>query len=317
MVNRIGTTRSIVRLRKEMNGAAAVAGVLAPNTPVVIIREHGDWFWVKAPTAEGFVNKFFVILDDSPLPSEEDSRPGGDLSTTPLEPPSGTKIELSTTAPYLERLVAQGWNSYGGILTLLSERLEIDPAVAVAVFVIESGGRGFGSDGRMIIRFEIHIFHHYWGQHNHQKFNDHFRFNQGQSWMGHEFRTSKDSPWKDVHIRKQSREWEVYEFASDLNLTAARLSISMGAPQIMGFNYKALGYDSVHEMFNDFSSSIREQIIGFFNFIKGPEGDNRRVEALQNHDFVTFAKYYNGSGQAEKYGNLIRDVVDVYHHLRQ
>ncbi|NJN43935.1 MAG: N-acetylmuramidase family protein [Anaerolineae bacterium] len=54
----------------------------------------------------------------------------------------------------------------------------------------------------------------------------------------------------------------------------------------------------------------REQILAFFEFVKGQ--DNRRIDALKRKDYVTFAKYYNGTGQAQKYGGLIKDVYDIY-----
>jgi len=135
----------------------------------------------------------------------------------------------------------------------LSNQLDIDPGVAIAVFAVESGGRGFGTDGRLLIRFENHIFYEYWGKHNIMKFNQHFRYAPTQTWTGHQFRRSNSQGWLDVHIRQQNREWEGFEFANQLSSTDAKLSISMGAPQIMGFNYRWVGFSSVHEMLETFS----------------------------------------------------------------
>jgi hypothetical protein len=193
---------------------------------------------------------------------------------------------------------------------------DIDPAVAVAVLAVESGGRGFGPDGRMIIRFENHVFWNYWGQHNPKVFNKHFTFDPSVRWLGHKWREKpKGKDWVTMHVRDQSVEWRVFEFASRLNRTAARLSISMGGPQIMGFNYSVIGFNNVHEMFDTFSGSERNQVIGFFEFIKGRSTPSARINALRNLDFVEFARLYNGSGQAEKYGGLIQSVFDIFHAL--
>lgn len=325
MSNIIGTTRAIVRLRSGPGNQHSVVVTVGPGSQVEVLATEGDWMQVRYQGKTGYVHQYFIQTETAPSPAAEPppastSPPGGtqpqvDPQQVPLEPPAAQKLSVSPTAPYLERLTAEVWNKYGGILSALSKQLDIDPGVAVAVFAIESGGRGFGPDGRLLIRFENHIFFEYWGKSNPGKFNQHFRFDSNQRWTGHQFRKSPRDGWQDVHIRQQSQEWAAFELASSFSSTAARLSISMGAPQIMGFNYEIVGFKSVHEMFDTFSKGDREQIIAFFNFIKGR--DNRRIDALQKKDYETFAKYYNGPGQAKKYGGLIEDVFQIYIRLRQ
>jgi hypothetical protein len=77
-------------------------------------------------------------------------------------------------------------------------------------------------------------------------------------------------------------------------------SISMGLPQIMGFNHDKIGYPSVQKMFNNFSKDIRYHILGFFEFL-----DPLMLTALRNGDYKQFAHYYNGPGQAEYYGEWL------------
>ena len=67
----------------------------------------------------------------------------------------------------------------------------------------------------------------------------------------------------------QNLEWQVFEFARNLNEPAAMRSISMGGPQIMGFNHSRIGYDSAREMFDTFQADIRYHVLGLFDFIKG------------------------------------------------
>lgn len=109
----------------------------------------------------------------------------------------------------------------------------------------------------------------------------------------------------------QRKEWQVLDFARSLDDSAALKSISMGAPQVMGFNYQQTGYQSVQQMFNNLSTDIRYHIFALFDFL-----DNRMISALQNYDFVRFARFYNGSGQAEHYGEWIKDHFEAFQALR-
>jgi hypothetical protein len=184
----------------------------------------------------------------------------------------------------------------------------------VAVLAVESGGRGFAGDGRMIIRFENHIFNKHWGVHQPAQFSQHFRFDADRRWQKHQWRPSTTVNWREFH-GKQSGEWDVFEFARHLDSRAAMLSISMGAPQIMGFNHKVLGYDSVATMFEAFSLGERDQLLGFFDFVCGPLADRRRLFALQERDFETFAIHYNGAGQAARYAGLLQSAFESFERL--
>ena len=85
----------------------------------------------------------------------------------------------------------------------------------------------------------------------------------------------------------------------------------MGLPQMMGFNYKILGYSSEKEMFEAFNTSAHAQILGMFDFIKGTPMNQPMLKALTANKTLndmnakSFARHYNGSGKAEEYGNLI------------
>jgi hypothetical protein len=109
-------------------------------------------------------------------------------------------------------------------------------------------------------------------------------------------------------------EWQVFTFASDLDDTAAKKSISMGLPQVLGSNYGILGFASVQDMFNAFVASEREQVAAFFDFLQG--NGPRATNALKERDFRTVASIYNGAGNAEYYGRLIGDLYDTFIALR-
>ncbi len=93
-------------------------------------------------------------------------------------------------------------------------------------------------------------------------------------------------------------------------------SISMGAPQIVGFNHARIGYDSVRGMFAAFQRDIRYQILGLFDFLKGPGMSSPMIVALQHRQFGDFAARYNGPGQAARYGDLIESHYEIFGRLR-
>jgi hypothetical protein len=86
----------------------------------------------------------------------------------------------------------------------------------------------------------------------------------------------------------------------------------MGGPQIMGFNSARIGYDSVEEMFTNFSADIRFHILGLFDFLRGPGTTSPIIEALQRQNYVQFASFYNGKGQAPVYGARIESYVQAF-----
>ena len=237
-----------------------------------------------------------------------------ELAELPLAPPADLCISSAAAQSSDERRAVAAWNRYGWLLLNLADVFRIEPGVALAVMAIESGGRGFAGDGRMIIRFENHIFHKYWGQHQSARFDQHFRFDPERKWQKHQWRAAPAAPWQDFH-GVQSGEWAVFELARNLEPRAALLSISMGAPQIMGFNHQIVGYDSVEAMFEAFSLSERAQLLGFFDFVCGPRANPRRLLALQEQDFETFAALYNGPGQAAQYGSLLQSALETFKRL--
>ena len=319
-----GTTTVDLNLRAGPGTQFAVLTVLPPQTSVQVLAEQGDWLQVTAAGQAGFVHRGFVRLESQgtdpgllrPRPDAGAPDPG------PLAPPEGQAIKLAANATSAERQAATIWNKYGGLLAELAAKLRVDPGAAVAVLAIESGGRGFAADGRMIIRFENHLFFRQWGKNNAEVFHRHFSFNPEKNWLDHRWRQFTNRPFAEFH-GTQDGEWQAFSFARALDPqgafgsdTAAKLSISMGGPQIVGFNYPTLGYESVHQMFDAFSAGERQQIIGFFDFVQGASRDSRRVLALQAGDFTTFASLYNGPGQAAKYGSLMHSVFDTFRRLK-
>ena len=315
-----------LNLRDKPNATdSTVLTTLSHGTPLDVLHEENGWLFAAADAeTAGFASAQFVkreleevpgtpVGTPQPVPSDsEHFRADAEAQQVPLSPVTDQEIALRANFGPGARNLAGIWNRYGGLLTLLANRLQIDPTVAVAVLAVESGGAGFAADGRMIIRFENHLFYSDWGKSHEQQFFQHFDFNRAtnESWLNHRWRPNPQTPFETMHSGNagtQALEWRVLDFAASLDDTAAKRSISMGAPQILGRNHARIGYATVQEMFNAFIADERNHILGLFDFIRT---DANLVDALRRKDYVTFAKGYNGTGQAEHYGGLIRKVAD-------
>lgn len=79
----------------------------------------------------------------------------------------------------------------------------------------------------------------------------------------------------------------------------------------MGEDYKAAGYNSAKEMFDDFSRGHTPQINGMASFIKNAKGGSL-LRALQNRDLREFVKLYNGEGNIEEYLKKLEEKVPIY-----
>lgn len=336
-----------LRLRSQPTTASDTVGFLASGTVLRVLEPESiarpkigifnQWIHVRGPEArQGYVAAWYVEPGPASPPHQpEPPTPPLPAPNTPIQrikPSVGDGLEqvdlAATPANQLtpqpennsptHRLVANIYNRYGGLLEALSQAFGIEPAVAVATLAVESGGQAFAADGRMIIRFENHVFYNQWGKNNQTQFAQHFTYNASQTWTGHKWRPSPDQPWQPPNLPdfhgNQAREWEVFNFAATLDDSAAKMSISMGAPQIMGFNFGLIGFASVQDMFTAFTQGERDQVIGFFDFVQYVSPN--AIKALRTRDFRAFAAYYNGSGQAVMYGNLIQTAYDALNQLR-
>ena len=79
-----------------------------------------------------------------------------------------------------------------------------------------------------------------------------------------------------------------------LDRNAALMSASRGKFQIMGEHWKKLGYATLQEFINAMYSSEAGQLNAFVRYIKvfGLQ------KAIQNKDWKTFARLYNGANYA-------------------
>lgn len=85
-------------------------------------------------------------------------------------------------------------------------------------------------------------------------------------------------------------QYEKLEIAATLNWDAAHESASWGFGQVMGFNWKSLGYDSVRDFVSLMYASEGYQLDAVCRYIKV----NKLDDALRRKDWAAFALGYNG-----------------------
>ena len=266
------------------------------------LEAEGEWLLVTADDATGWV---FAELVDRRAATDH-AGTIGTAYTGPLE--ASRPITAPEHADFYVLAATKTWNQYGGLIDAECRRLQLDPAVAVAILGVESAGRAF-EDGRMIIRFENHIFLHYWGQHQRELFDRHFTGSSNGN--EHRWRPDANGAWLPCHIN-QAGEWQIFEFARSLDEQGALFAISMGAAQIMGFNHATVGFPTAQAMFAAFQSDVRHQLAALFRFIEV----NQLQEAMRRADFVTFARTYNGRGQEDVYAPRMQQYYDAFRQVR-
>lgn len=149
------------------------------------------------------------------------------------------------------------------------------------VVKVESGGKGFGEDGKIIIQFE-------------------------PSWFKRKSPYTPSGKWSLNKVEKQTAEWIAFNDAFLKDANAAMESTSIGQMQVMGFHWKLLGFKSVGEMWDFAKVSEENQIRLGLEFIKS---DPKMYKALKFSDWDTFAYYYNGEQYKKfNYANRLREA---------
>jgi hypothetical protein len=154
-----------------------------------------------------------------------------------------------------------------------ARQLGVEVAAVKAVVDVECSGAGFLADGRVKILFEAHWFDSY---------------TKGKFRRSHPNISS--AIWNPKLYLGGSREYQRLELAKSLVPSAALMSTSFGIGQIMGFNYKNCGCNSVESFVADMQVSEGRQLAAMCEFIR----HQGLVAALKKHDWNAFAYTYNG-----------------------
>jgi hypothetical protein len=290
---------------------ASVKG-LSHETKVAVLSEQGPWLFVLADGDAGYVFGEFVIRQTVTAARPTRITVSPDM---PLSPPPEQQFALPADANWDTKTVVNSWNRYGGLVTNLAGQLGMDPAIAIAIIATESAGAGLGDDGRLIIRFEVHQFLAHCNNQTRSVAGRHFRFDSSKDYrdpLQQMWRRDPNGEFQPVHTGSQAGQWEVFDFARQIDPHAALMCISMGAPQVMGFNHGLLGYRSAQAMFDEFQQSEHIQIASLFRFVEA----RGLVDAVRNREFRALAAAYNGEGQVDFYAGLMQKRLAIFEALR-
>jgi len=160
----------------------------------------------------------------------------------------------------------------------------IEPAALRAVLLVESAGDGFLPDGRCKILFEGHVF---WRQLVIMGINP-ARLVMGNQDVLYEL-------WDKRRYVGGAGEYERLEKAMRIHRTAALKSASYGLFQIMGFNHRACGYDTVMAFVDEMNLSEYHQLQAAVKFLQS----QNLIRFLNSHSWGEFARRYNGPRYAD------------------
>ncbi len=161
--------------------------------------------------------------------------------------------------------------------------LNCEAAAVEAVFMAESSGRFFLRDGSVIRRFEPHKM------------------------------PNAKTSWRDSLKIASGRREAMFRAAFAKSPDATLRATSFGGPQIMGFNAKDAGYDSARSMVVAMANTGDSHLDAFVTLLTTWKLDTY----LRSKDWLTFAKRYNGTGQAPAYARIIRGNYGAKAHIAE
>lgn len=169
-----------------------------------------------------------------------------------------------------------------------AQRLSCEAEAVQAVVEVESGASGFSADGKPIILFEPHIFSRLTSR----------RFDASNPNVSY-------PTWdRTRYPRDQAGRYAQLREAYGLDPEAAVASASWGRFQIMGMNHQKCGFPTATAFVADMAKSEVRQLAAFEAFVRS----SGIADELQRLDWEGFARVYNGSGQVERYGRLMREA---------
>jgi N-acetylmuramidase len=188
----------------------------------------------------------------------------------------------------------------------LAAQLDVEPRALRAIVRVEGGAEGL-SEGKPIIRLEVH---HLWQRAPSElrsRIDQHFRAMGPRPWEGHVWRREPQGEFLRMHrpgADGQRQEWAALSLARSIHEVAAVEATSWGAAQILGRYWDELGYPSA-TAFADGQASEAEQLRAMALFL---DKVANVVEAVRNKDWTAFARVYNGPGQVEWYAQRLAEA---------
>lgn len=186
----------------------------------------------------------------------------------------------------------------GSHISSTATQYNIDEDILGGIILTESLGEGF-VNGKLLIRFENKTF---LNRTNNSDASSVFKIENDASYY------YINEQWIKTHGNGQTSEYEAFELAQNYDEKSAYESISMGLPQIMGFNHTSAGYDSAQNMFDDFYASEVSQVSALGKYIV-TYNDGILLSACHDRNLFQIAKIYNGNGEVYK-PILEKSIID-------
>ena len=163
--------------------------------------------------------------------------------------------------------------------------LGVEPAVVKAVATVESSGGGFYTNGFPKILFEAAQMYKYLKKKGIDPVpyvNSHPTVVQPTWDLARKYYTS-------------GKEEQRLQLAMGIDKETAYMSASWGMFQVMGFNHKICGWNSVIDFVEDMKISEEQHLKAFLGYCK----TNNLIQYMKNKNWAAFAKGYNGTGYAQ------------------
>lgn len=173
----------------------------------------------------------------------------------------------------------------------VAAQLGVEPAVIHAVAQIEAPRGGFLPDGRPEILFEAHVF----GRLTGHKFDAAHPNLSAQRWD------------RSLYGPGGAHQYDRLDQARELDAFAALMAASWGKFQILGVNYKMVGFADLTEFIAAMEESERRHLDAFAAYCRSAN----LVDDLQRKDWAGFARGYNGPGQVEHYAGELADAYRI------
>lgn len=165
----------------------------------------------------------------------------------------------------------------------VAKELGIEVAVIKAVAEVESRGNGFMTNGEPTILFEPHVF---WRVLK-AKGIDPNKYTKGNTDILY-------PKFKTGHYGKTSEQHGRLQRAVKIDRDSALMAASWGKFQVLGENYKSLGYKTIQEFINDAYRNEDSHLDMFVRYVKV----NNLVRYLKTKDWESFSRGYNGKSYA-------------------
>ena len=185
--------------------------------------------------------------------------------------------------------------------TQAARELGVEAAAIHAVSAVESGGRsGFDGRKRPVLRYENHIFRSLTKS----------RYDKSHPDLSAAYGSAE---YKATHrfggVQYADEQWGLLESAFALAPDQAVMACSWGMFQVMGENYKMVGWTSLEQFVEDMFYSEAQHLRAFLGYCKSAG----LVPDLKQHKWAAFAQGYNGpSYRQNNYDGLLAQYYAQY-----